>query len=157
KMGFAVAREALVAGARVTLIAAPTSLLPPAGCEYVPVETALEMRDQVLARLEACDVVVMAAAVADWRAETVSERKVKKGEADRWTITLVKNPDIAAEVGARKRPGQVLVAFAAETDRLSEHAIEKLKKKRADLVVANDVSRTEIGFGADEHQVTLFY
>lgn len=157
KMGFAVAREALAAGARVTLIAAPTSLLPPAGCEYVPVETALEMRDQVLARLEACDVVVMAAAVADWRAETVSERKVKKGEADRWTITLVKNPDIAAEVGARKRPGQVLVAFAAETDELIENAAKKLRSKNADLVVANDVSRTDIGFGSDENEVILLF
>lgn len=157
KMGFALAQAALDLGAEVDLIAAPTALAPPRGCRCVEVETALQMRREVLERLDASDAVIMAAAVADWRAEEVPEHKVKKGDADRWTITLVKNPDIAAEVGARKKSGQVLVAFAAETERLREHATEKLKKKRADLVVANDVSRTEIGFGADENQVTLFY
>lgn len=157
KMGFAIAQEALAAGAGVTLVAAPTALAPPAGCEYVPVETALEMREQVLARLDRADVVIMAAAVADWRAEEVAAHKVKKGESDRWTITLVKNPDIAAEVGQRKRPGQVLVAFAAETEELLENAARKLRSKNADLIVANDVSREGIGFGADENEVTLLF
>lgn len=157
KMGFALAKEAVAAGAEVVLISGPTALTPPAGCEFVPVETTLEMRDEVLARLEECDAVVMAAAVADWRAEEVATEKVKKGEADRWTITLVKNPDIASEVGGHKKAGQVLVAFAAETNNLIENASRKLASKNADLVVANDVNKEGIGFGSDENEVTLLF
>lgn len=157
KMGFAIARAAKAAGAEVTLVTGPTWLSPPAGCEVVRVETALEMRDAVLARSRACDAVVMAAAVADYRAEHVAPDKIKKGTGDRWTVTLVKNPDIAKEVGAGKRPGQLLVAFAAETERLLERAAAKLEAKNADLVVANDVSRPGSGFDADDNEVTLLY
>ena len=111
-----------------------------------------------------CSDALTSATPSSWRPpwpigeqERVAEEKVKKGESDRWTITLVKNPDIAAEVGARKRPGQVLVAFAAETERLIEYAARKLSAKNADLVVANDVSRAGIGFGADDNEVTLLF
>jgi len=157
KMGYAVARAAMAAGAEVILITGPTWLTAPEGCEIVQVETALEMRREVLARVAECDAVVMAAAVADFRAEEVAAEKVKKGNEERWTVTLVKNPDIAKEVGAHKRPGQILVAFAAETQRLLEHAAAKLVSKNADLIVANDVSRVGIGFDADDNQVTLLY
>ncbi|MFS8573519.1 MAG: bifunctional phosphopantothenoylcysteine decarboxylase/phosphopantothenate--cysteine ligase CoaBC, partial [Clostridia bacterium] len=157
KMGYAIARAAAAAGADVVLITAPTWLVPPGGCEVVKVETALEMHREVISRAAECDAVVMAAAVSDFRAEQVQGEKVKKGDKDRWTVTLVPNPDIAGEVGAQKRPGQILVAFAAETERLLENAAAKLKAKNADLVVANDVSREGIGFDADDNQVTLLY
>lgn len=157
KMGYAIARAAAAAGADVVLITAPTWLVPPGGCEVVTVETALEMHREVISRAAECDAVVMAAAVSDFRAEQVQGEKVKKGDKDRWTVTLVPNPDIAGEVGAQKRPGQILVAFAAETERLLENAAAKLKAKNADLVVANDVSREGIGFDADDNQVTLLY
>lgn len=157
KMGYAIARAAKEAGAEVVLVSGPTWLSPPPGCEVIRVETALEMRREVLARAPECDVVVMAAAVADFRPEEAAAEKVKKGDMERWTVTLVKNPDIAKEVGASKRPGQLLVAFAAETGRLIEHAVAKLKEKNADVIVANDVSRPGIGFDADENQVTLLF
>jgi len=157
KMGYAIARAAAAAGADVVLITAPTWLVPPGGCEVVKVETALEMHREVISRAAECDAVVMAAAVSDFRAEQVQGEKVKKSDKDRWTVTLVPNPDIAGEVGAQKRPGQILVAFAAETERLLENAAAKLKAKNADLVVANDVSREGIGFDADDNQVTLLY
>ena len=150
-------RAAAAAGADVVLITAPTWLVPPGGCEVVKVETALEMHREVISRAAECDAVVMAAAVSDFRAEQVQGEKVKKSDKDRWTVTLVPNPDIAGEVGAQKRPGQILVAFAAETERLLENAAAKLKAKNADLVVANDVSREGIGFDADDNQVTLLY
>lgn len=156
KMGFALAEAALELGAEVCLITGPVALAPPAGAEVVQVETALEMRDAVLSRLDGADVVVMAAAVADYRPEGVVAGKRKKSH-EPWLIKLVENPDIAAEIGRRKRPGQVLVAFAAESEALLANARKKLQEKGADLVVANDITRAGSGFDVDTNEVTLLF
>lgn len=157
KMGYALAAAAARRGAKVILVSAPTALAPPAGCELVRVESALEMKAAVEARQAECDAFIMAAAVADFRPEHAAPAKVKKGERDSWEIRLVRNPDIAAAIGAAKRPDQVLVVFAAETEALLEHAAAKLRAKNADLVVANDVTKPGSGFEVDTNEVTLLH
>lgn len=159
KMGFALAQAARALGARVQLVTGPVSLPVPAGVEVARVETAEEMKEEVLRRLPEADAVVMAAAVADYRPAFAEPAKHKKSgdEAEEWHVTLVRNPDIAALVGERKRPGQVLVIFAAETEELLERAREKLAKKKADMAVANDVARPGSGFDADTNEVTLLF
>ena len=137
------------------LVSAPTALAPPAGCELVRVESALEMKAAVEARQAECDAFIMAAAVADFRPEHAAPAKVKKGERDRWEIRLVRNQDIAAAIGAAKRPDQVLVVFAAETEALWENAGAKLKSKGCDMIVGNDVTEDGVMGGA-ENRVTLY-
>ena len=155
KQGYALARAAAARGARVTLVAANVTLPDPAGMEIVRVGTTEELRAAVVKASGDADVVVMAAAPADFRPATVAQRKIKKTEdGTPEAITLVTNPDIAAELGASKRPGQVLVAFAAETHDALEHARAKLIKKRADLIVVNEVGVDRV-FGADHNEVTL--
>jgi phosphopantothenoylcysteine decarboxylase/phosphopantothenate--cysteine ligase len=158
KMGFAVAQAAARRGARVTLIAGPTALATPAGVERVDVETARQMREAVLERVDAQALVVMSAAVADYRPRAEAAHKLKKdalGEAP--SIPLVQNPDILAELGARayarKRP--VLVGFAAETEDVSARAVAKRRDKGCDLLVANDVSEPGSGFGTDTNRVIV--
>ena len=157
RMGFALAAAAVRRGATVTLVAGHTNLPTPQGVERIDGETADQMRDEVLARAEV-DVVVKAAAVADFRPAAISERKIKKGEGIP-TIELERNPDILAEVGERRRElGRgpvVLVGFAAETHDVLAYGQEKLKKKGADLLVVNDVSREDAGFGSATNSVTL--
>lgn len=157
KMGYAIAARAQERGAAVTLISAPSALASPRGCDLVRVETALQMKAAVEERLEASDVVVMAAAVADFRPEFTADQKVKKGGRESWEVRLVRTPDISAAVGARKRSDQVLVAFAAETENLMENAKRKLEAKNADLIVANDVSKEGSGFEVDTNEVTLLF
>lgn len=159
KMGFALAAAARALGARVQLVTGPTSLPVPPGVEVARVETAEEMKEEVLRRLPEVDAVVMAAAVADYRPAVVEPAKHKKrgGEEETWQVTLVRNPDIAQLVGERKRPGQVLVIFAAETEDLLANARAKLAKKRADLVVANDLTRPGAGFDVETNEVTLLF
>ena len=157
KMGFALARAALGAGAQVTLVSAPVALEPPGGCEFVPVESAAEMHDAVMERAGSCDVVVMAAAVADFRPEEPAGHKIKKGEREYLELTFVRTVDIARSLGAQKPPGQTLVLFAAETRDLLEEARRKLREKGADMIVANDVSRAGSGFGSDTNEVTILY
>lgn len=159
KMGYALAQAARALGARVQLVTGPVSLPAPAGVEVARVQTAEEMKEEVLRRLPGVDAVVMAAAVADYRPAFAEPAKHKKrgDEAEEWRVTLVRNPDIAALVGERKRPDQVLVIFAAETEELLERAREKLAKKRADMAVANDVTQPGSGFDADTNQVTLLF
>ncbi|MBI5694706.1 MAG: bifunctional phosphopantothenoylcysteine decarboxylase/phosphopantothenate--cysteine ligase CoaBC [Nitrospirae bacterium] len=154
RMGYAVAREAARRGARVVLVSGPVSLVPPAGVELVSVRSALEMEAAVNAAAKDADAVIMAAAVSDYRPETVSHTKIKKG-ADETTVRLVKNPDILAGLGKRKRPGQLLVGFAAETDDLEKNAKAKLKAKRLDLIAANPVGG-ETGFGGDLNRLRLY-
>ena len=152
KMGHAIAEAAAARGARVVLVTTAPATAPP-GVEVVPVETALEMHAAILARFEAQDVVVMAAAVADYRpAESYAAKRKKDGDA--WTVTLVPNPDILAELGRRKRQ-QVLVGFAAETGDPVEAARGKLVRKNADLIVANDVSLPGQGFEVDTNRVLV--
>ena len=154
KMGYAIAEAARDRGAQVTLVSGPVNLAAPAGVERVSIESSAELCQAVLERGERADVVIQAAAPADFTPEAVSGGKIKKtGEG--MTLRLVNTTDIAAELGRRKRPGQVLVAFAAETDDVLENARAKLARKNADMVVANDVTRVDAGFGADTNAVTL--
>ena len=154
KMGYALAEAARNRGAEVTLVSGPVRLDAPAGVERVSIQSSAELCEAVLARGEWADVVIQAAAPADFRPVRTAERKIKKtGEG--MTLELENTTDIAAELGRRKRPGQVLVAFAAETDDVLENARGKLDRKNADLVVANDVSRADAGFGVDTNAVTL--
>jgi phosphopantothenoylcysteine decarboxylase/phosphopantothenate--cysteine ligase len=154
KQGHAVAAEAAARGADVTLV---TTTDRPAGHgvgEVVRVSTAAELADAVLARSDACDVVVMAAAVADFRPSGVADQKLKKADGPP-QIVLEPTVDILAALGERKRPGQTLVGFAAETADVRANAYEKLRRKGADLVVANDVSADQVGFEHDTNAVTI--
>ena len=157
KMGFALAEEAAYRGARVCLVAGTTALPTPGGVERVDVETAMEMREAVLSRLEAATVVIKAAAVADFRPETRQEQKIKKASLasqDGITLRLITNPDILAEVCAQKGD-RFVVGFAAESEDVIESALRKIKEKGCDLLVANDISRTDAGFNVDTNSVHL--
>jgi phosphopantothenoylcysteine decarboxylase/phosphopantothenate--cysteine ligase len=152
KQGYAIAAAAAARGARVTLVS--TVARPaPAGVQVVAVETAAQM-EAAVRDLGDADVVVMAAAVADFRPKTAATGKIKKADGTP-EIVLEPTPDILAGLGARKRPGQVLVGFAAETSDLLAHAESKLRAKRLDLIVANDVSADGVGFSHDTNAVTL--
>ncbi len=155
KMGHAVASAALRRGAEVVLISGPTTLQPPPGAVYVPVQTAEEMREASLQHLASASVVIKAAAVADYRVERPSATKIKSGGKDEGlTLSLVANPDILKELAQRKG-GAFLVGFAAETNDVRKHAAEKLRAKGVDLLVVNDVSQQGIGFDAEDNQVLL--
>jgi phosphopantothenoylcysteine decarboxylase/phosphopantothenate--cysteine ligase len=154
KMGQALALAAVRRGARVVLISGPTALAPPPGVMFVPVQTAEEMREAVLQHLTDSTIVIKAAAVADYRVKDPSATKIKSRKDAGLTLELAPNPDILREVAARKGPAFV-VGFAAETDRVREHALGKLRAKGIDLLVANDVSRAGTGFETDDNQVTL--
>ena len=153
KMGHALAAAARRRGAEVVLVTT-TGRAVPDGVAAVPVETAEQMRDAVLAVAGECDVVVMAAAVADFRPKAVAPEKLKKGDGVP-EIVLEPTVDILAELGARKRPDQIVVGFAAETERLREHAAAKLAAKRVDLMVANDVSAADSGFEVDTNRAVI--
>ena len=154
KMGYAIAAAAARRGAEVVLVSGPVSLPCPDGVERVSVESSRELCDAVLGRAGECDAVIQAAAPADFTPAAFSETKIKKtGEG--MALELRPTTDIAAALGARKRPGQVLVAFAAETNDLIDNARGKLARKNADLEVANDVTRPGAGFGADTNIVSL--
>jgi phosphopantothenoylcysteine decarboxylase/phosphopantothenate--cysteine ligase len=155
QQGYALARTAVARGARVTLISANVSLPDPAGVTVVRVGTTEELRVATIAAAAAADAVVMAAAPADFRPAAVAAQKIKKtetGEAP--TLELVTNPDIAAELGAAKPKGQVLVAFAAETHDALENARVKLARKNADLIVVNEVGPDKV-FGRSTNAVTI--
>ncbi len=154
KMGYALAKIARRRGADVILVSGPVAIPPPDGIETVAVTTAEEMREAVLARAAECDLVIKAAAVADYRPVERSDRKVKKKSTE-MTILLGKNPDILAELGRIKPAGQILVGFAAETESLHENAVAKLTAKNLDMIVANDVSQEGAGFNADTNIVTI--
>lgn len=155
KMGYAIARAACRRGADVTLVSGPVSLETPVGVRRVNIESARQMHDAVMDELPNADVVIKSAAVADFAVKGASEKKLKRRES-KPSIELTANPDILAAIGKQK--GQrVLVGFAAETHDLDKYAREKLREKNADLLVANDVSRTDAGFDVDTNQVTLFF
>jgi len=156
KMGYAIARAARRRGARVILVSGPTALAAPAGIELVPVVSARRMREAVLQRLEEATVVIKAAAVADYRPAIRAEQKIKKGLEGSLILPLEKNPDILAELG-RSKGSRLLVGFAAETADLLENARKKLTEKNLDLIVANDVSRSDAGFDVDTNAVRLLF
>ena len=153
KQGYAVAAEAALRGAEVVLVST-VDLPAPHGVRVVPVETAAQMQSAIEAEWASADVVVMAAAVADFRPVSRAANKIKKGDGVP-EIVLEPTPDILAGLGATKRPGQVLVGFAAETDNLVENAQSKLARKNLDLLVANDVSQPGVGFQHDTNAVTF--
>ncbi|MBJ3808038.1 bifunctional phosphopantothenoylcysteine decarboxylase/phosphopantothenate--cysteine ligase CoaBC [Streptomyces flavofungini] len=156
KQGYALARSAAARGARVTLLAANTALPDPAGVDIVPVGTAVQLREAVLKAAADADAVVMAAAVADFRPDTYATGKIKKkdGEAPP-TITLVRNPDILAEIaGERPRAGQVVVGFAAETDDVLANGRAKLARKGCDLLVVNEVGERKT-FGSEQNEAIV--
>lgn len=155
KMGYAIAEAAQRAGATVTLISAPTALRVPTGVDTVPIESTQDLADAVLAALPRADVVIMAAAVADFTPVDKATQKIKKTKNnDQMTITLKKTPDILQLI-AQQKTKQVVVGFAAETQDLIKNGQEKLLRKQLDLLVANDVSRADIGFNGDNNQVTF--
>lgn len=155
KMGYAIARNAVARGAAVTLITGPVNLQPPAGVEVLQVGSALEMQRELDRRFDETDVVIKAAAVADYRPMQRGGQKIKKNSAT-MTLELEKNPDLLAELGRRKTT-QILVGFAAETENLLENARKKLQAKKLDLIVANDVTAEGAGFGAETNLVRLMY
>ncbi len=153
KMGYALAEAAAARGANVILVSGPVQLPAPLGVEVVRVRTALEMRATVMERLPSATIVIKAAAVADYHVANVPDQKLKK-TATRLSLELDPTPDILAEVG-RKKTDQLLIGFAAETQNLLEEARRKLTTKNCDMVVANLVSHSNIGFEADENEVLL--
>ena len=155
KMGFALAEAARQRGAEVTLVCGHTTAKRPEGIPVTEVESTCELYDAVLARAAEQDVVIQAAAPADYRPAHPSAQKIKKQAGEGITLELVENPDIAAAVGAAKRPGQTLVGFAAETEHLLDNARRKLDKKNLDMIVANDVSQPGAGFNVDTNMATL--
>jgi phosphopantothenoylcysteine decarboxylase/phosphopantothenate--cysteine ligase len=154
KMGYAVAEAASRRGARVILISGPTELKIPEAAEWVPVNTAEEMRGAVRERAAEADIVIMAAAVADYRPSAASASKLKRSEG-RLTLELEATPDILAELG-REPSSRILIGFAAETGDIAVNARTKLSRKGADMIVANDVTQEGAGFDTDTNIVTLF-
>lgn len=153
KMGFAIAREAWLRGAEVILVAGHTEVPTPTGVERVDAISVNEMRDAVISRLPWATIVVKAAAVSDYAPVSTFEGKAKKG-APELNMKLRRTPDILREVG-EKKDGRFVVGFAAESDELLHHAREKLEQKNADLIVANDITRPDSGFGTDTNAVVL--
>jgi phosphopantothenoylcysteine decarboxylase / phosphopantothenate---cysteine ligase len=160
KMGFALAEAAREMGADVTLVCGKTDLPPPGGVQLVKAVSAQDMREAVMARAEQSDIVVKAAAVADYRPAKQETQKIKKSE-DGYTLALVRNPDILQEIGEWKAGRAdanlpILIGFAAETSDVERHATEKLIRKNSDMIVANDVSEEGAGFGVDTNIVTIY-
>ncbi|MBV1883525.1 MAG: bifunctional phosphopantothenoylcysteine decarboxylase/phosphopantothenate--cysteine ligase CoaBC [Pseudomonadales bacterium] len=153
KMGFALAQQARLAGAEVTLIAGPVQLDTPWGCKRIDVTSADDMFEAAILNAKKADIFIATAAVADYKALEIADQKIKKS-TNELTLSLTKNPDIVAAVGNSKhRP--FTVGFAAETQDVISYAQDKLKKKNLDMIVANDVSRSDIGFNSDKNAVTL--
>ena len=156
KMGYALAEDAVKKGAEVILISATTVLPVPNGVNVEYVESARDMQEKVLNHFSSVDIAIMVAAVSDYRVKEPATQKMKKtDDEDEITLTLVKNPDILKQLGSLKKEGQTVIGFAAETHQVIEFAKQKLVKKNADFIIANDVSDQSIGFGADMHQVTI--
>ena len=153
KMGYALAKAALRRGAEVTLISGPVALEPPSGARTIGVTTAVEMRDAVVKEFAACTVVVMAAAVTDYRPVAVAGRKIKRGQGP-IELRLEPNPDILKAL-AEKRDGKILIGFAAETEELAANAEKKLRTKNLDMIVANNVAEAGSGFDGDTNIATI--
>ena len=151
-MGYAVAEAARDRGAAVTLVTAPTSLPDPVGVSVVRVESAIDMRDSLIRECRGADILVMAAAVADWRPAEVSAKKLKKGSAGALSLELTRTPDVVAGVASE---GLVKVGFAAETDDLEQNARAKIAPKGLHFIAANDVTDPGSGFGTDTNRVVL--
>ena len=154
KMGYAIAEQAVRMGAKVILVSAPTSLPIPNGVDFISVDSAVSMQEAVEARYNDVNVVIMAAAVSDFRVLHKAEQKIKKMES--MTIELVKNPDILQGLGSKKSH-QILVGFAAETEHVIKYGQDKVAKKNLDMLVANDVSKSNAGFNVDTNEGYFLY
>ena len=154
KMGYALARVCRRRGAEVTLVSGKTNLEAPYGVTLVPVTSAQDMFEAVSSRAKEQDMIIKAAAVADYRPVTVAENKIKKSPGDK-SIALERTTDILAWLGEHRREGQVLCGFAMETEHMVEHAKEKLTRKHVDMIAANNVKVAGAGFGTDTNVVTL--
>ncbi|MCD8190637.1 MAG: bifunctional phosphopantothenoylcysteine decarboxylase/phosphopantothenate--cysteine ligase CoaBC [Clostridiales bacterium] len=154
KMGYAVAKAAAARGAEVTLVSGPVNLPRPPYVEVVDITTAQEMYEAVTSRADGADIVIKAAAVADYRPATVADNKVKKGDGD-LSIPLTRTKDILGELGSRKRPGQFLCGFSMETENMVENSRAKLERKNLDLIAANNVKVAGAGFAVDTNILTL--
>ncbi|MBI5687666.1 MAG: phosphopantothenoylcysteine decarboxylase [Verrucomicrobia bacterium] len=159
KMGYALAQAARETGATVMLVSGPVTVATPRGVERVLVETAAEMAREVFRRAKRADIIILSAAVADWTPAARARQKMKK-ETDgkrktKLVLTLKPTVDIAATLGKSLRPSQVLVGFAAETQRVEANARGKLERKNFDMIVANDVSRPGVGFGSDRNEIII--
>ena len=154
QMGYALAGAAAHEGHRVTLISGPTNLDVPPGVDYLPVETAQEMYDATQRYIKKADIAIFAAAVADYRPAAVPEQKIKKS-GETMTLELVKNPDILGSARSEFGFNGTLIGFAAETENVIENARGKLQRKQCDMVVANDVSRSDIGFNSAQNELML--
>lgn len=154
KMGFAIAKQAALHGARTILVAAPNHLPTPYGVELINVDSARHMNETVQALYKDCDAVIMAAAVADFRVAEVAPEKIKK--MDTLELKLIKNPDILKGLGEQKQH-QKLIGFAAETQHVIENGKSKVKNKNLDMLVANDVSKADAGFNVDTNKVSFIY
>ena len=155
KMGYAIAQAAQKRGAEVTLLSGPVAIEAPPGVKLVPFTTTQELLDRASELAQEQDLLIQAAAPADYRAKEVAPQKIKKQGGEPMTFTLVENPDVAATLGKAKRSGQVFVGFAAETNDVLAHAKDKLARKNLDMIVANDVTRPGAGFDVDTNIVTL--
>lgn len=155
KMGFAIAEAARAAGATVTLIAGPVALTTPTGCSRINVESAEEMHAAAMDAVSNADIFIATAAVADYRAQSVQNNKIKKS-SDELTLTFVKNPDILASVAALS-PAPFTVGFAAESDNVAAYARDKLKRKNLDMIAANDITATGLGFNSDKNALHVFW
>jgi len=155
KMGFAIAEAARDMGADVTVVAGRTSVNPPQGVSLIRIESAEDMLQAVLSKFDESDIVIKSAAVADYRPMQTYDQKLKKGIADQLVLELEKTPDILATLGQRKQH-QVLVGFAAETEQVETYALDKLRRKNCDFLVANDVSQEGAGFNYDTNVITIY-
>lgn len=155
KMGYALAQAALDLGATVNLISGAVSISPPAHANLIKVESALDMHQAALSCAPKSDIFIGCAAVADYRAATIAEQKVKKS-TDEITLTLIKNPDIIADVAALTQSRPYTVGFAAETQQVADYAKGKLRNKKLDMICANDVSKANQGFNSDFNALTLY-
>lgn len=156
RMGYALAEAAARRGAEVTLVSGPVALECPTGVRREFVESTQDLYCAMERLCREQDVIIQAAAPADYRPAHIAGQKIKKADGEAMELKLVENPDVAAMVGSKKRPGQVLVAFAAETQNLSENAAKKLNKKNVDFIVGNDVTRPGAGFDVDTNIITIF-
>ena len=156
KMGYAVAAAAKRAGHEVCLVSGPTAIAPPRGMDIVRVTTANDMLAAVKQRVRSCDLLVMAAAVADWRPQKIAARKLKKSKGPP-RIAWVATPDILKTIAPLKKKTQTFCGFAAETGNLAREARRKLREKKLDAIAANDVSRRDRGFESDRNALTLFF
>ena len=156
KMGYAVARAAAARGAEVVLVSGPTELADPFGVRVRRIQTAADMADAIFEEAVIADVIIKVAAVSDYRPVRIAGQKIKKDKTE-MVLELTKTTDILAELGRRKKPGQILVGFAAETEDLEQNAVKKLRAKNLDMIAGNLIGEESSGFGVDTNKVRLFF